>query len=57
MKTCGGVEVYIQHSLPRQYTKESGQLHAPTALPWERRPVTHWIGGWVGPGDGLEAVE
>jgi hypothetical protein len=27
----------------------SGQLHALTALPGERAPGTHWIGGWVGP--------
>jgi len=24
--------------------------------PWERAPRTHWIGGWVGPRAGLEAV-
>jgi hypothetical protein len=27
----------------------SGQLHDPAALPHERAPCTHWIGGWVGP--------
>jgi hypothetical protein len=31
----------------------SGQLHVPAALP----PVPHWIGGWVGPRVGLDAVE
>jgi hypothetical protein len=31
----------------------SGQLHVPAALP----PGTHWIGGWVGPTAGLDAVE
>jgi hypothetical protein len=31
----------------------SGQIQAPTALP----PGTHWIGGWVGPRVGLDAVE
>jgi hypothetical protein len=25
----------------------SGQLHSPAALPRERAPGTHWIGGWV----------
>jgi hypothetical protein len=25
----------------------SCQLHAPAALPRERAPGTHWIGGWV----------
>jgi len=35
----------------------SGQLHAPAALPpKERAPGTHWIGGWVGPRAGLDAV-
>jgi len=27
----------------------SGKLHAPAALPSERAPGYHWIGGWVGP--------
>jgi hypothetical protein len=31
----------------------SGQLHAPR----ERAPGTHWIGGWVGPSVGLDAVD
>jgi hypothetical protein len=34
----------------------SGQLHAPAALSPERIPGTNWIGGWVGPRAGLEAV-
>jgi hypothetical protein len=35
----------------------SGQLHAPAALhPGERVPGIHWIGGWVGPRAGLDAV-
>jgi hypothetical protein len=34
----------------------SGQLHAPAALPPEKAPGTHWIGGWVGPRAVLEAV-
>jgi hypothetical protein len=25
--------------------------------PRERAPVAHWIGGWMGPRTGLEAVE
>jgi hypothetical protein len=25
-----------------------GQLHALAALPGERAPGIHWIGGWVG---------
>jgi hypothetical protein len=35
----------------------SGQLHAPAALPKERAPFAHCIGGWVGPRAGLDAVE
>jgi hypothetical protein len=35
----------------------SGQRHAPPALPPEKGPpVTHLIGGWVGPRVGLNAV-
>jgi len=25
-------------------------------IPRERGPGTHWIGGWVGPGVGMDAV-
>jgi hypothetical protein len=33
----------------------SGQCHALAALyPWERTPVTHWIGGWLGLRAGLD---
>jgi hypothetical protein len=35
----------------------SGQLHASAGLiPRERAPVTHWIGGWVGPRAILNAM-
>jgi hypothetical protein len=30
-----------------------GQCHAPATLPWERSG-THRVGGWVGPGAGLD---
>jgi hypothetical protein len=30
------------------------QPHAPAALPPGKRPVTHYIGGWVGPRAGLD---
>jgi hypothetical protein len=34
-----------------------GQFHVPGHFSlWGRAPVTHWIGGWVGPRAGLEAV-
>jgi hypothetical protein len=35
----------------------SGQLHAPVALPRERAPGTHCIGGWVDPRAGLDDME
>jgi hypothetical protein len=36
----------------------TGQLHAHAALPTgERAPGTHWIGGWVGPRTGLDAMQ
>jgi len=35
----------------------SGQLHAPAALlSGGIGPVTHWIGGWVGPRACMDAV-
>ena len=34
--------------------EEGGQLHAPAALPPGKLPVTHCIGGWVGPRAGLD---
>jgi len=33
-----------------------GQLHDPAALPQEKDPGTYWIGGWVSPRAGLDAV-
>jgi hypothetical protein len=45
-------------SWPRHWLELSGQLRAPTALPpGGKAPGTHWIGGWVGPRDGLDDVE
>ena len=34
-----------------------GQRHAPATLPPGKRPGTHFIGGWVGPRDGLGGCE
>ena len=31
-----------------------GQCHVPATLPPGKRPVTHSIGGWVGPRAGLD---
>jgi hypothetical protein len=33
------------------------RLHAPVALPRGTATGTHFIGGWVGPGNGLDAME
>jgi hypothetical protein len=38
MKTYGGVEIYLHHSLPRNQLEVSGQLHAPAALPSGKEP-------------------
>jgi hypothetical protein len=35
----------------------NGQLHASVALPQERAPGTHLIGGWVDPRAGLDDME
>jgi len=32
------------------------QLHSPRSTLLEGAPGTHWIGGWVGPRAGLDAV-
>jgi hypothetical protein len=34
----------------------SGHLHAAAALPPRKEPSIDWIGGWVGPRAGLDAV-
>jgi len=35
----------------------SGQLHTTATLSQGENPSTHWIGGWVGPGDHLSILE
>jgi len=34
-----------------------GQLHTPSALAAGKEPGTHWIGDWVGPRAGLDAMQ
>jgi hypothetical protein len=34
----------------------SGQLHASAALAPEEKTGIHWMGGWVGPRAGMDAV-
>jgi hypothetical protein len=52
MKTCGGVAVKLDRSWPRREMEVSGQLHP---LPFY--PLTHCIGGRVGPRSGLNLTE
>jgi hypothetical protein len=35
----------------------SSQLHTLAALPVGKNPGTHWVGGWVCPGAGLDILE
>jgi hypothetical protein len=44
------------HSQPRYYMEVSCQLHVPAAALPEKEPGIRWIGGWVGPRAGLDAV-
>jgi hypothetical protein len=39
------------------FLETSDQLHAPAALSQGKNPGSHWIGGWVGPRDGLDVLE
>jgi hypothetical protein len=58
MKTDGGVHVYIHVFLTSALV--GGELSASRPgrfTPGERASCTHWIGGWVGPGTGLDDVE
>jgi hypothetical protein len=45
-------------SCPRHYLEVSGHIHGPAALPPQKRAAgTHWLGSWVGPRAGLDAME
>jgi hypothetical protein len=55
MKTYGGNGEIAPSFLT---SAQDGQLHAPSALlPGKKAHGTHWIGGWVGPREGWDAVE
>jgi hypothetical protein len=57
MKTYVGVEVHLHAFLTSP--PDAGEWSASQAgrfTPRERAPGTHWIGGWVGPRAGLDAV-
>jgi hypothetical protein len=58
MKTHGGVDVYTHVFLTSALGEVSGQLHAPATLPHGKSlHYTYWIGGWVGPSNGLDNEE
>jgi hypothetical protein len=57
MKTYGGVELYLQAFLT--FALDGGEWSASLPgrfTPREGAPDTHWIGGWMGPRAGLDAV-
>jgi hypothetical protein len=57
MKAYWGVEVYLHAFLSSAL--DGGEWSAPLPVrftPSERAPGNHWIGGWVGPRAGLDAV-
>jgi hypothetical protein len=50
MKAYGGVNVLVHVSL-------TSALVWGRCTPGERAPLTHWIGGWVGPSTSLDDME
>jgi hypothetical protein len=40
--------------VPSRHRVETGQSHAPAALPSGKKPGTEFTGGWVGPRAGLD---
>jgi hypothetical protein len=58
MKACGGVDVQIHIFFTSTLAGGEWSASRPGRLTLgERAPGTHWIGGWVGPGAGLDNVE
>jgi hypothetical protein len=58
MKAYGGVDAWIQIFLTSALAGGEWLASRPCRFtPGERVPGTHWIGGWVDPGDGLDHVE
>jgi hypothetical protein len=58
MKTYGGMGVWIHVFMTSTLVGGNRLASWPgrfTSV--ERAPVTHWIGGWVGPRAGLDDVE
>jgi hypothetical protein len=58
MKTCGGMEVYLHHFLTSALDGGEWSASRPGRFTPGTQPLyTHYIGGWVGPIAGLNAVE
>jgi hypothetical protein len=58
MKACGGVDIYIHIFFASALAGVELLASCPDRFTsGERAPVTHWIGGWVGPRTGLDDVE
>jgi len=53
-KAQGGERYSFTPSLTSAPDGVGGQRHGPAALPPEKKPHTHCIGGWVGPRAGLD---
>jgi hypothetical protein len=49
-----GIEVWLDSFFNLDARWDGGQHPTSAALPPEKRPVTHYIGGWVGPRAGLD---
>jgi hypothetical protein len=56
MKVYGGVDVQIHIFLTSALAGGEWSVSRRSTT-GERAPGTHWIGGWVGPRAGLDAVE
>jgi hypothetical protein len=58
MKAYGGVNVQIHVFLNSALEEGKWSASRPCRFtPGERAPGTHWVGGWVGPRVGLDAVK
>jgi hypothetical protein len=58
MKTYGGVDVYIHVFFTSALVGGEWSASRPSRFtPEERAPGNQWIGGWVGPRAGLDAME
>jgi hypothetical protein len=58
MKTYGGVDVQIHVFLTSALVGAEWSASLPDRFnPGESAPGKHWIGGWVGPGTGLDDIE